>query len=135
MIHLAPHTSSTIVAKSISRGGGRSAYRGLVKIVKGAEGSSNSTVCDALLVDEFSRSDTYPHVDVREDDVSMAHEATVSKVSEDQLFYLMSRGMSEEDARALIVSGFADNVSKELPLEYAVEMNNLIHLEMKGSIG
>ena len=86
------------LAKSISRGGGRSAYRGLVKIVKGAEGSSNSTVCDALLVDEFSRSDTYPHVDVREDNVSMAHEATVSKVSEDQLFYLMSRGLSEDEA-------------------------------------
>ena len=123
MIHLAPHTSSTIVAKSISRGGGRSAYRGLVKIVKGAEGSSNSTVCDALLVDDYSRSDTYPHVDVREDDVSMAHEATVSKVSEDQLFYLMSRGLNEDEAMGMIVRGFVEPISRELPMEYALELN------------
>lgn len=135
MIHLAPHTSSTIVAKSISRGGGRSAYRGLVKIVKGAEGSSNSTVCDALLVDEFSRSDTYPHVDVREDDVSMAHEATVSKVSEDQLFYLMSRGLSEEEAMGMIVRGFVEPISRELPMEYALELNRLVELQMEGSVG
>ena len=124
MIHLAPHTSSTIVAKSISRGGGRSAYRGLVKIVKGAYGSSNSTVCDALLVDDFSRSDTYPHVDVREDDVSMAHEATVSKISEDQLFYLMSRGLTEEEARGMIVRGFVEPISRELPMEYALDPND-----------
>ena len=135
MIHLAPHTSSTIVAKSISRGGGRSAYRGLVKIVKGAEGSSNSTVCDALLVDEFSRSDTYPHVDVREDDVSMAHEATVSKVSEDQLFYLMSRGLSEDEAMGMIVRGFVEPISRELPMEYALELNRLVELQMEGSVG
>ena len=132
MIHLAPHTSSTIVAKSISRGGGRSAYRGLVKIVKGAEGSSNSTVCDALLVDEFSRSDTYPHVDVREDNVSMAHEATVSKVSEDQLFYLMSRGLSEDEAMGMIVRGFVEPISRELPMEYALELNRLVELQMEG---
>lgn len=135
MIHLAPHTSSTIVAKSISRGGGRSAYRGLVKIVKGAEGSSNSTVCDALLVDEFSRSDTYPHVDVREDNVSMAHEATVSKVSEDQLFYLMSRGLSEDEAMGMIVRGFVEPISRELPMEYALELNRLVELQMEGSVG
>ena len=135
MIHLAPHTSSTIVAKSISRGGGRSAYRGLVKIVKGAYGSSNSTVCDALLVDDFSRSDTYPHVDVREDDVSMAHEATVSKISEDQLFYLMSRGLTEEEARGMIVRGFVEPISRELPMEYALELNRLVELQMEGSVG
>ena len=134
MIHLAPHTSSTIVAKSISRGGGRSAYRGLVKIVKGAYGSSNSTVCDALLVDDFSRSDTYPHVDVREDDVSMAHEATVSKISEDQLFYLMSRGLTEEEARGMIVRGFVEPISRELPMEYALELNRLVELQMEGSV-
>ena len=129
MIHLAPHTSSTIVAKSISRGGGRSAYRGLVKIVKGAYGSSNSTVCDALLVDDFSRSDTYPH------DVSMAHEATVSKISEDQLFYLMSRGLTEEEARGMIVRGFVEPISRELPMEYALELNRLVELQMEGSVG
>ena len=127
MIHLAPHTSSTIVAKSISRGGGRSAYRGLVKIVKGAEGSSNSTVCDALLVDEFSRSDTYPHVDVREDNVSMA--------PEDQLFYLMSRGLSEDEAMGMIVRGFVEPISRELPMEYALELNRLVELQMEGSVG
>ena len=135
MIHLAPHTSSTIVAKSISRGGGRSAYRGLVKIVDGAEGSSNSTVCDALLVDDFSRSDTYPHVDVREDDVTMAHEATVSKVSEDQLFYLMSRGLEEKEAMGMIVRGFVEPISRELPMEYALELNRLVELQMEGSVG
>ena len=107
----------------------------LVKIVKGAEGSSNSTVCDALLVDEFSRSDTYPHVDVREDNVSMAHEATVSKVSEDQLFYLMSRGLSEDEAMGMIVRGFVEPISRELPMEYALELNRLVELQMEGSVG
>lgn len=135
MIHLAPHTSSTIVAKSISRGGGRSAYRGLVKIVKGASGSSSSVVCDALLVDDFSRSDTYPHVDVREDNVSMAHEATVSKVSEDQLFYLMSRGLEEKEAMGMIVRGFVEPISRQLPMEYALELNRLVELQMEGSVG
>ena len=135
MIHLAPHTSSTIVAKSISRGGGRSAYRGLVKIVDSAEGASSNVVCDALLVDDFSRSDTYPHVDVREDDVSMAHEATVSKVSEDQLFYLMSRGIEEKEAMAMIVRGFVEPISRELPMEYALELNRLVELQMEGSVG
>jgi Fe-S cluster assembly protein SufB len=135
MIHLAPHTSSTIVSKSISRSGGRAAYRGLVKIIKGAEGSSSSVVCDALLVDEISRSDTYPHVDVREDDVSMAHEATVSKVSEDQLFYLMSRGLEEKEAMGMIVRGFVEPISRELPMEYALELNRLVELQMEGSVG
>ena len=135
MVHLAPQNSSTLVAKSISRNGGRSAYRGLVKIVKGAYGSSNSTVCDALLVDDYSRSDTYPHVDVREDDVSMAHEATVSKVSEDQLFYLMSRGLSEDEAMGMIVRGFVEPISRELPMEYALELNRLVELQMEGSVG
>ena len=135
MIHLAPHTSSTIVSKSISRNGGRAAYRGLVKIIKGAEKSSSSVVCDALLVDDYSRSDTYPHVDVREDDVSMAHEATVSKVSEDQLFYLMSRGLEEKEAMGMIVRGFVEPISRQLPREYALELNRLVELQMEGSVG
>lgn len=135
MIHLAPHTSSTIVSKSISRNGGRAAYRGLVKIIKGAEKSSSSVVCDALLVDDYSRSDTYPHVDVRADDVSMAHEATVSKVSEDQLFYLMSRGLEEKEAMGMIVRGFVEPISRQLPMEYALELNRLVELQMEGSVG
>lgn len=135
MIHLAPLTSSTIVSKSISRNGGRAAYRGLVKIIKGAEKSSSSVVCDALLVDDYSRSDTYPHVDVREDDVSMAHEATVSKVSEDQLFYLMSRGLEEKEAMGMIVRGFVEPISRQLPMEYALELNRLVELQMEGSVG
>lgn len=135
MIHLAEHTSSTIVAKSISRNGGRSAYRGLVKIVEGAHGSSSSVVCDALLVDDYSRTDTYPHVDVREDEVSMAHEATVSKVSDDQLFYLMSRGLEEKEAMGMIVRGFVEPISRELPMEYALELNRLVELQMEGSVG
>lgn len=135
MIHLAPHTSSTIVAKSISRGGGRCAYRGLVKVIDGAEGSSSSVSCDTLLVDDYSRSDTYPHVDVREDEVTMAHEATVSKVSEDQLFYLMSRGLEEKEAMGMIVRGFVEPISRELPMEYALELNRLVELQMEGSVG
>ncbi|MCI1901123.1 MAG: Fe-S cluster assembly protein SufB [Bifidobacteriaceae bacterium] len=135
MIHLAPHTSSTIVAKSISKDAGRSAYRGLVKIVDGAEGAHSSVVCDALLVDDYSRSDTYPHVDVREDNVTMAHEATVSKVSEDQLFYLMSRGIEEKEAMGMIVRGFVEPISKLLPMEYALELNRLVELQMEGSVG
>ncbi|EPI41080.1 hypothetical protein HMPREF1586_01234, partial [Gardnerella vaginalis JCP8522] len=108
---------------------------GLVKIVKGASGSSSSVVCDALLVDDFSRSDTYPHVDVREDNVSMAHEATVSKVSEDQLFYLMSRGLEEKEAMGMIVRGFVEPISRQLPMEYALELNRLVELQMEGSVG
>jgi len=135
MIHLAPHTSSTIVAKSISKDGGRSAYRGLVKIIKGAEHSQSSVSCDALLVDDFSRSDTYPHVDVRESEVNMSHEATVSKISQDQLFYLMSRGIEEKEATGMIVRGFVEPISKLLPMEYALELNRLVSLQMEGSIG
>ena len=135
MLHLAPHTSSTIISKSVSRGGGRTSYRGLVRVNPGSHHSKSTVKCDALLVDAISRSDTYPYVDVREDDVSMGHEATVSKVSEEQLFYLMSRGLSEAEASTLIVSGFIEPLVKELPMEYAVEMNKLIQLQMEGSVG
>ena len=135
MVHAAPNTSSSIVSKSVARGGGRTSYRGLVQINEGAHGSKSSVVCDALLVDTISRSDTYPYVDIREDDVQMGHEATVSKVSEDQLFYLMSRGMSEEEAMAMIVRGFVEPIAKELPMEYALELNRLIELQMEGAVG
>jgi Fe-S cluster assembly protein SufB len=135
MVHAAPHTSSTIVSKSVARGGGRSSYRGLVQILEGAHHSRSSVVCDALLVDEISRSDTYPYVDVREDDVQMGHEATVSKVSEDQMFYLMSRGLSETEAMAMIVRGFVEPIARELPMEYALELNRLIELQMEGAVG
>ncbi len=135
MVHAAPNTSSSIVSKSVARGGGRTSYRGLVQILEGAHGSRSSVVCDALLVDTISRSDTYPYVDIREDDVQMGHEATVSKVSEDQMFYLMSRGMSEEEAMAMIVRGFVEPIAKELPMEYALELNRLIELQMEGAVG
>ncbi|MDQ2796232.1 MAG: Fe-S cluster assembly protein SufB, partial [Actinomycetota bacterium] len=135
MLHLAPHTSSTIISKSVARGGGRSSYRGLVEIHKGAHHSKSTVKCDALLVDDISRSDTYPYVDVREDDVSIGHEATVSKVSETQLFYLMSRGMSEDEAMAMIVRGFVEPIARELPMEYALELNRLIELQMEGAVG
>ena len=135
MVHAAPHTSSTIVSKSVARGGGRSSYRGLVQINEGAHHSRSSVVCDALLVDQISRSDTYPYVDVREDDVQMGHEATVSKVSEDQMFYLMSRGLSETEAMAMIVRGFVEPIARELPMEYALELNRLIELQMEGAVG
>ena len=133
--HLAPDTSSVITSKSISRGGGRASYRGLIQVNDGAHHSASIVKCDALLVDQISRSDTYPYVDVREDDVEMGHEATVSKVSEDQLFYLMSRGLNEDEAMSMIVNGFIEPIAKELPLEYAVELNRLIQLEMEGSVG
>jgi Fe-S cluster assembly protein SufB len=135
MVHAAPHTSSTIVSKSVARGGGRTSYRGLVQVLDGAHHSRSSVVCDALLVDQISRSDTYPYVDVREDDVQMGHEATVSKVSEDQMFYLMSRGLSETDAMAMIVRGFVEPIARELPMEYALELNRLIELQMEGAVG
>ncbi|HEV7196040.1 MAG TPA: Fe-S cluster assembly protein SufB [Pedococcus sp.] len=135
MVHAAPHTSSTIVSKSVARGGGRTSYRGLVQILEGAHGSRSNVVCDALLVDTISRSDTYPYVDIREDDVTMGHEATVSKVSEDQLFYLRSRGMTEEEAMAMIVRGFVEPIARELPMEYALELNRLIELQMEGAVG
>ena len=135
MVHMAPNTSSNIVSKSVARGGGRTSYRGLIEIGEGAPGSKSNVLCDALLVDTISRSDTYPYVDVREDDVSMGHEATVSKVSEDQLFYLMSRGLSEDEAMAMIVRGFVEPIAKELPMEYALELNRLIELQMEGAVG
>lgn len=135
MVHAAPHTSSTIVSKSIARGGGRTSYRGLVQVLEGAHHSASTVKCDALLVDTISRSDTYPYVDVREDDVAMGHEATVSKVSEDQLFYLMSRGLEEDEAMAMIVRGFIEPIAKELPMEYALELNRLIELQMEGAVG
>src|ERR1700712_621569 len=135
MVHLAPYTSSTIISKSVARGGGRTSYRGLVRVNKGAHHSRSTVKCDALLVDTISRSDTYPYVDVREDDVTMGHEATVSKVSEDQLFYLMSRGLTEDEAMAMIVRGFVEPIARELPMEYALELNRLIELQMEGAVG
>ncbi|WP_067564647.1 Fe-S cluster assembly protein SufB [Nocardia acidivorans] len=135
MLHLAPHTSSNIISKSVARGGGRASYRGLVQVNKGAYGSKSTVKCDALLVDNISRSDTYPYVDIREDDVTMGHEATVSKVSADQLFYLMSRGLTEDEAMAMVVRGFVEPIAKELPMEYALELNRLIELQMEGAVG
>jgi Fe-S cluster assembly protein SufB len=135
MVHAAPHTSSAIVSKSVARGGGRTSYRGLVQIQEQAHHSKSTVRCDALLVDDISRSDTYPYVDVRVDDVAMGHEATVSKVSEDQLFYLMSRGLTEEEAMAMIVRGFVEPIARELPMEYALELNRLIELQMEGAVG
>ena len=135
MIHMAPHTSSSIVSKSVSRGGGRTAYRGLVQIQPRAHHSKSSVTCDALLVDRQSRTDTYPYNDIRTDDVEMTHEATISKVSEDQLFYLMSRGLTETEARSMIVRGFVEPIAKKLPMEYALELNRLIELQMEGSVG
>ena len=135
MVHAAPYTSSSIVSKSVARQGGRSSYRGLVQVEEGAHHSASSVKCDALLVDTISRSDTYPYADIRDDEVSMAHEATVSKVSEDQLFYLMSRGISEDEAMAMIVRGFIEPIARELPMEYALELNRLIELQMEGSVG
>jgi len=135
MVHAAPFTSSTIVSKSIARGGGRTSYRGLVQVLDGSHHSKSTVKCDALLVDTISRSDTYPYVDIREDDVSMGHEATVSKISEDQLFYLMSRGLTEDEAMAMIVRGFIEPIAKELPMEYALELNRLIELQMEGAVG
>ncbi len=135
MVHAAPHTTSNIVSKSVARAGGRTSYRGLVQVQEGATGSKSNVVCDALLVDTISRSDTYPYVDVREDDVSLGHEATVSKVGDDQLFYLMSRGMTETEAMAMVVRGFVEPIARELPMEYALELNRLIELQMEGSVG
>lgn len=135
MIHLAPETTSQIISKSISKGGGRATYRGMVKINKGAEGAKSKVVCDALILDGKSRSDTYPTNTILENEVTLEHEATVSKVGEDQLFYLMSRGLPEHEAEAMIVNGFLEPVMKQIPLEYAVEMNRLVELEMEGSVG
>lgn len=135
MVHCAPHTSSQIVSKSVARAGGRTSYRGLVQVQEGAHSSRSTVRCDALLIDNVSRSDTYPYVDVREDDASLGHEATVSKVGEDQLFYLMSRGLSEDEAMAMVVRGFVEPIARELPMEYALELNRLIELQMEGAVG
>ena len=135
MTHVAPETSSRIISKSISKDGGRTSYRGGVWIMPGAKGSKSNVVCDALLIDEESRSDTYPYMDIQEDDVEMGHEATVAKIGDEQLFYLRSRGIPEAEAAAMIVRGFIEPITKSLPMEYAVELNRLIELEMEGSVG
>src|SRR5438046_1255053 len=134
-VHVAPNTSSLITSKSISKDGGRASYRGLLEVAKGASRSKSKVVCDALILDEESRSDTYPYIRIDENEVDIGHEATVSKNGEEQLFYLMSGGLSEAEASAMIVSGFVEPITKELPLEYAVEMNRLIQLQMEGSVG
>jgi Fe-S cluster assembly protein SufB len=135
VVHVAPHTSSQIISKSISKGDGRSSYRGLVKVYKGARDVKSNVVCDALLLDETSKTDTYPYIEIEEEEVSIGHEATVSKVADEQIFYLRSRGLSEDEAMSMIVNGFIEPIAKELPLEYAVELNRLIQLEMEGSVG
>jgi Fe-S cluster assembly protein SufB len=135
MVHLAPETTSTITSKSISHSGGRATYRGLAKVNKGARNSAVSVICDALILDKYSRSDTVPYIEVNEEDVTLAHEATVGRIGEEQLFYLMSRGLDESEAISMVVQGFMEPFTKELPLEYAVEMNRLIQLEMEGSVG
>ena len=135
VIHAAPNTSSSIVSKSISKGTGRSSYRGLCKVYDGASNAKSNVECDALLINETSRTDTFPYIEIDEQSASVGHEATVSKVGDEQLFYLMSRGMDEAEAMALIVRGFIEPIAKELPLEYAVELNRLIELEMEGSVG
>ena len=135
MVHVAPNTSSQITSKSISKGTGRSSYRGLVKVHKGAENVKSSVICDALLLDETSATDTYPYMEIEEERVQIGHEATVSKVADEQIFYLQSRGLNETEAMGMIVNGFIEPIAKELPLEYAVELNRLIQLEMEGSVG
>jgi Fe-S cluster assembly protein SufB len=134
-VHVGPNTTSVITSKSISKNGGRAGYRGLLEVAKGARGAKSKVVCDALILDEESRSDTYPYIRIDENEVDIGHEATVSKIGEEQLFYLMSRGLSEAEASAMVVSGFVEPITKELPLEYAVEMNRLIQLQMEGSVG
>jgi Fe-S cluster assembly protein SufB len=135
VIHMAPHTSSRIVSKSISRGSGRSSYRGLLKVAPGAHHVKSNVECDALLLDEQARTDTYPYIEIEDDHAQIGHEATVSKIGDEQLFYLMSRGLSEDEAATMVVRGFIEPIAKELPLEYAVELNRLIELEMEGSVG
>lgn len=135
VVHVAPNTTSAIVSKSVSRGSGRSSYRGLLKVHEGATNSSSTVRCDALLLDELSRSDTYPTMEVDEEQVNIGHEASVSRLGEDQLFYLMSRGINEESAAKMVVNGFVEPIVKELPMEYAIELNRLIELQMEGSVG
>jgi len=135
VIHAAPRTTSQITSKSISKGTGRSSYRGLCKVYEGAVGAKSNVECDALLLDETSRTDTYPYIEIDENLSTIGHEASVSKVGEEQLFYLMSRGLSAEEAMTMVVRGFIEPIAKELPLEYAIELNRLIELEMEGSVG
>src|ERR671931_1093584 len=135
VVHGAPKTTSSVFSKSISKDGGRASYRGLLEVAKGAHGAKSKVVCDALLLDEHSRSDTYPTIRIGEDDVNVGHEASVSKIGEEQLFYLQAHGIDEEEASKMIVNGFIEPITKELPMEYAVEMNRLIELQMEGSIG
>ena len=135
LVHAAPHTTGQIISKSISKNGGRSSYRGLVRVEKGAHGSRSNVVCDALILDEESRSDTYPYIEIAEQNVSVGHEASVSRIGEEQLFYLTSRGLTEAEASTMIVNGFIEPLVKELPMEYAVELNRLIQLQMEGSVG
>ncbi|HSM05995.1 MAG TPA: Fe-S cluster assembly protein SufB [Longimicrobiales bacterium] len=135
VIHAAPRTTSSIVSKSISKGTGRSSYRGLLQVHEGATNAKSNVECDALLINETARTDTYPYIEIDEQSASVGHEATVSKIGDEQLFYLMSRGMSEEEAMAMIVRGFIEPIAKLLPMEYAVELNRLIELEMEGSVG
>jgi Fe-S cluster assembly protein SufB len=135
MVHAAPETTSKIVSKSISKDGGRTTYRGLVRVEEGATGARSHVQCDALLLDETSRSDTYPYQEIGERDARIGHEATVSKVADEQLFYLMSRGLTEEQAMGMVVNGFIEPVTRTLPMEYAVEWSRLIELQMEGSVG
>jgi Fe-S cluster assembly protein SufB len=135
VVHCAPHTSSRIVSKSISKNGGRASYRGLCKVMSGAKKSKSSVVCDALILDPQSRSDTYPYLEIEEQDVTIGHEASVSRIDEEQLFYCASRGLNEAEASTMIVSGFIEPLVKELPMEYALEMNRLIELQMEGTVG
>jgi Fe-S cluster assembly protein SufB len=134
VMHLAPDTSSTVLSKSISKNGGVNVYRGLLHVAKGATGAKSQVRCDALILDAMSKNDTFPTMRIQEDDVSIGHEASVGRISEEQLFYLQSRGISEEAALAMIVNGFIEPIVKQLPLEYAVEMNRLIEMEMERSI-
>ncbi|TWU36579.1 FeS cluster assembly protein SufB [Novipirellula aureliae] len=135
LVHAAPNTTGQIVSKSISKNGGRSSYRGLVRVEPGAHNSKNSVVCDALILDPESRSDTYPYIEILEQDVQVGHEASVSRIGEEQMFYLLSRGLTEQEASTMIVNGFIEPLVKELPMEYAIEMNRLIQLQMEGSVG
>jgi Fe-S cluster assembly protein SufB len=135
LVHCAPNTTGQIISKSISKNGGRSSYRGLARVEKGAHNSKCNVVCDALILDPQSRSDTYPYIEILEQDVTVGHEASVSRIGEEQLFYLMSRGLSNAEASTMIVNGFIEPLVKELPMEYAVEMNRLIQLQMEGSVG
>jgi Fe-S cluster assembly protein SufB len=135
LVHAAPHTTGQIISKSISKNGGRSSYRGLVRVEPGAHHSKNNVVCDALILDAKSRSDTYPYIEIEEQDVQVGHEASVSRIGEEQMFYLLSRGLTESEASTMIVNGFIEPLVKELPMEYAIEMNRLIQLQMEGSVG